>query len=390
MSSRSNKGKKGNKSEEKSEEEKVGKQEGEHSVDKKNQPKEKKEENQEKSLYKFILSDYAKKVLSDDSFSNLNHYFKHSKFDDNAWLLADGNLKSYSLLNNHSIDEQLSLQKEINDLRTKLRQTFNDLNQVTSDKDAKIEELDIIIEELQSKEKLNHVLSRICEQARQKLLNDKSFRAFFDDGKNCETVVVSIDIRRSTELMLKARTPQLFSRFITDLSQKLSEVILSNFGVFDKFTGDGILAFFPKFYSGEFAIIRALKAADECHRVFEEHYRNSRECFNVFIKDVGLGIGVDYGNVTLVNTRNELTVVGIPVVYACRMSGAKAGDTLLNQPAKEEIVRLCDNYIKVSETEINIKNEGTALAYKVELHIGAFDAPEPEWLKPKEATNTKG
>jgi len=127
------------------------------------------------------------------------------------------------------------------------------------------------------------------------------------------------------------------------------------------------LAFFPKFYSGENAIIRSLKAAEECHIAFKQHYDNSRDCFNVFIKDVGLGIGIDYGNVTLVNTSNELTVVGIPVVYACRMSGAKAGETLLNQPAKEELLAHCTTNLKISETEIQIKNEGTALAYKAEF-----------------------
>ena len=61
------------------------------------------------------------------------------------------------------------------------------------------------------------------------------------------------------------------------------------------------------------------------------------------------------------------------------MGGAKAGDTLLNQPAKEEITRLCNNYIKVSETEIIIKNEGTALAYKIEIHKSSFDVPKPNW-----------
>lgn len=292
--------------------------------------------------------------------------------------------KTINWFDNSSIDKQLALEQEINDLRKKLRTSFNELNQVTSDKEQKIEELRLLKDELQSKEKINHILPRICEEARQKLLTDDEFRNLFQDAKSCDSVVVSIDIRRSTELMLKARKPELFSKFITELSQKLSEVILINYGVFDKFTGDGILAFFPKFYSGEHAIIRALKAAEECHSVFEEHYKNSRECFNVFIKDVGLGIGIDYGTVTLVNTRNELTVVGIPVVYACRMGGAKAGDTLLNQPAKEEITRLCNNYIKVSETEINIKNEGIALAYKIEIHKSSFDVEKPAWSISKE------
>jgi class 3 adenylate cyclase len=181
--------------------------------------------------------------------------------------------------------------------------------------------------------------------------------------------------------MLKARTPELFSKFITQLSQKLSQVIISNFGIFDKFTGDGILSFFPKFYSGENAMIYALKSAQECHSVFNEHYRNSKECFNVFIKDVGLGIGLDFGNVTLVNTQNELTVVGIPVVYACRFSGANAGETIINQPAKEEIVRLCSDYVTIQETEIRIKNEGIALAYKILLNDAAFKIEPPDWDK---------
>lgn len=297
--------------------------------------------------------------------------------------------KTSSWLENSSIDKQIALDREINDLRKKLRTSFNEINEVTSDREQKIKELRNLKEELQSKEKINHILPRICEEARQKLLSDHKFRDLFQDAKSCDSVVVSIDIRRSTELMLKARKPELFSRFITELSQKLSEVILTNYGIFDKFTGDGILAFFPKFYSGEQAIIRALKAADECHKIFNQHYKNSRECFNVFIKDVGLGIGIDYGSVTLVNTRNELTVVGIPVVYACRMGGAKAGETLLNQPAKEEITKLSNNYIKVTETEINIKNEGVALAYLIEIHHSSFEVPKPEWTLEEEKPTVK-
>jgi hypothetical protein len=85
----------------------------------------------------------------------------------------------------------------------------------------------------------------------------------------------------------------------------------------------------------------------------------------------------------LVNTGTELTVVGIPVVYTCRMGGAKAGDTLLNQPAVEEINRLCSNYIKTTETELLIKNEGTAIAYKVEINKVSYNIPDPEWTTVK-------
>lgn len=311
---------------------------------------------------------------------NKEEFFVNLDYDKFNWLNQYATSKNMNWFDNESFDKQLTLEQEINDLRRRLHASYNDLNKVTSDKEQNIEELRKLKEELHSKEKISHILPRICEEARQKLLSDTAFRELFEDAKSCDCVVVSIDIRRSTELMLKARKPELFSKFITELSQKLSDIILNNFGIFDKFTGDGILAFFPKFYSGEHAIIRALKASEECHKIFEEHYKNSRECFNVFIKDVGLGIGIDYGTVTLVNTRNELTVVGIPVVYACRMGGARAGETLLNQPAKEEISRLCDNYIKVTETELNIKNEGIALAYLIEIHKSSFNVPKPDWI----------
>ncbi len=201
----------------------------------------------------------------------------------------------------------------------------------------------------------------------------------FKDGEVYDSVVISIDIRRSTDLTLKARNPKLFSTFITTLTDKLSSVIISNYGIFDKFTGDGILAFFPKFYSGKDAILRALKASNECHKVFKEHYNSYRHCFNVFIKDIGLGIGIDYSEATLVNSARELTVVGVPVVYACRLSGAKAGQTLLNQPAKVELGDICHQLTKVSEVEIDVKHEGLALAYAVEINEKAFELEDPIW-----------
>ncbi|OXA67759.1 hypothetical protein B0A61_07770 [Flavobacterium aquatile LMG 4008 = ATCC 11947] len=297
-------------------------------------------------------------------------------------MISDVNFarKSWSSFASPNIDNQMKLLEEITELKKKLTTTTKQLNDKEEDKQRVIKDLDQLTSELQAKEKINHILPRINEEAQTKILECQDFAKLFENAKSCDAVVVSIDIRRSTELMLKARKPELFSKFITELSRKLSNIIISNYGIFDKFTGDGILAFFPKFYSGEEAIIRALKAAEDCHKIFDEHYHDSKGCFNVFINDVGLGIGIDYGTVTLVNTSNELTVVGIPVVYACRMSGANAGDTILNQPAKEEIERLRATQVKFIETTLHIKNEGTAEVYKVDVNPSVFTAvQEPNW-----------
>lgn len=274
-------------------------------------------------------------------------------------------------------DGKIKLEQEITTLKEKLSITSKEVDKEAKKGKKEIEELK---KEIEHKEKINHIIPRVCSEARKKLLEEEEFQDLFKDSKTCDSVVISLDIRRSTELMLKAKKPELFSKFITELTSKLSEVILANYGIFDKFTGDGILAFFPKFYSGEEAILRALKAARECHVVFKDHYYQSRNCFNVFIKDIGLGIGVDYGKVTLVNARNELTVVGIPVVYACRMSSAKAGDTLLNQSALEELKHHSKNDIKISENELFIKNEGTALVYKAEVLRKLDNLKKPDWL----------
>ena len=313
-------------------------------------------------------TDNLSKYLSSDYNSYLNKSIFENDILFNNYLLMDSTL-----------DNQLKLADEINDLRKKLKKSAEDLKDTQADREEKILEFEKLKNILKAKEKTNHILTRISEEGRKKLLESEQFHSLFRNSNKCDAVVVSIDIRRSTELMLKARTPELFSKFITELSFKLSQIIISNFGIFDKFTGDGILAFFPKFYSGNEAIIRAIKASNECHVLFQEHYYNSKNCFNVFIKDIGLGIGIDFGNVTLVNTQNELTVVGIPVVYACRFSGAKAGETLVNQPAKEEIMNLCPKLVSFKEGEIIIKNEGTAMGYNVSLNEAAFDLEKPNW-----------
>lgn len=301
---------------------------------------------------------------------------------------------SKSINNPFFTERKIDLEYEITQLKRELREKTSKLKEEELEKQelkAEKRKLHDLLEELDAKQKINHILPRICEEAGEKLFTDEGFKQRFNNKHAYDTVVLSIDIRRSTELMLKARKPELFSKFITELSEKLSKIIIDNYGIFDKFTGDGILAFFPKFYSGEKAIVRALKASQECHQIFKEHYWNSRACFNVFVKDVGLGIGVDYGNVTLVNTNNELTVVGIPVVYACRMSSAKAGDTLLNQPAKEELIRQYQHNLKIVESEINIKNEGLTLAYKVEFvsEINIQDDFEWKQYNKNEEKNTE-
>jgi class 3 adenylate cyclase len=274
------------------------------------------------------------------------------------------------------------LESEINKLKAEIDQSAKTLLEQKVDvreKDKHINELKSNLEALRQKEGLSHLISRVGSSAQKKLLSSEEFRALFSQDVPCNAYVLSIDIRRSTELMLKARDPKLYAHFVITLARQLREVILENYGVFDKFTGDGVLAFFPTFYSGEDAGFYALRAAKACHEVFNSLYQESKHCFVSILQEIGLGIGIDYGLVQIVQIGGDFTVVGTPVVYACRMGGAEAGQTFVNQPAYE---MLFDSYSAVCDfdaCEITVKHEGKTLAYGVEFNGKPFPPKLPDW-----------
>lgn len=283
------------------------------------------------------------------------------------------------------------LESEINRLKTEFQGTAKALLERTVDakqKDNLIDQLRGNLDTLTQKQSLSYLINRVGNAAQEKLITSPDFRKLFVRDTPCPTYVLSIDIRRSTELMLKARDPKLYANFVITLARQLRDVILENYGVFDKFTGDGVLAFFPDFYSGEDAGFFAMRAANSCHEVFTNLYRNSRHCFVSILKEIGLGVGIDYGNVQIVQIGGDFTVVGTPVVYACRMGSAEPGRTYVNQPAFE---MLFDRYSAVCDfdpQELPIKHEGKTLAYSVEFNGKVFNPAAPVWLDAGEQAST--
>lgn len=225
------------------------------------------------------------------------------------------------------------------------------------------------------------MLDKVSPRAHEALFSDHTLRDhFLESTSDCSAFIMAIDIRRSAELMLKARTSELFGQFMTGVCEELRRVICDKFGLVDKFTGDGLLASFPEFFSGPDAGYRAISAAHEAHLVFARIYKQHRRSFFTVLADIGLGIGIDYGNIRFMRIAGDLTVVGTPVVYATRLSSAPAGKTLLNQPAYEKIVSQYGEFCSTSETEVSIKREGQVLAYEVMLKKHSFTPINPPWL----------
>lgn len=161
-----------------------------------------------------------------------------------------------------------------------------------------ITERDDNIAKLQPKPSLAFLLHRIHPAAQSLVKADNSFRDSFE-AKDCWGFVVSVDIRRSTELMPRTRKPEQHAKFVSQLTCQLTKEVLASFGVLDKFTGDGILAFFPDFYSGKDAGFHAASAALRCHQIFQHHDREHRSSLSRSFKILALELGLTMENFSL-------------------------------------------------------------------------------------------
>jgi class 3 adenylate cyclase len=153
------------------------------------------------------------------------------------------------------------------------------------------------------------------------------------DGEPIQMFVMAADIRESTMLMKEAVRFELFARTMDKFVSAVRRGIGAPGGWFDKFTGDGFLAYWivqsapEEEYQRRFVEAAgnlahtAYELIDLFHRrVLEDFRQNSRN----LSQGVGLSMGLDAGPGYLVQIAGELTLVGPPVVGAVRMVTAAA------------------------------------------------------------------
>jgi class 3 adenylate cyclase len=160
------------------------------------------------------------------------------------------------------------------------------------------------------------------------------------DGAAIQMFVMAADIRESTMLMKESIR---FERFAAVMDRFVSSVrsgIRRSGGWFDKFTGDGFLAYWivqsapQEEYDQAFVQTAGniVHTANELvdlfrRRVLEDFRANTRN----LSAGVGLSMGLDAGPGHLVKIADELTIVGPPVVGAVRMvTAAGPHETVAN------------------------------------------------------------
>lgn len=327
------------------------------------------------------INNKTKVNVNNEVLNKLRNYIKNAELKNSNPLTLKEYLTSNDPKNSLKEDKIQRLQIEIRNLEKKSNSILRMLNEKDLNQQKVTDDLALLqenITQIEKKSELAYLTNKINLKASEYLFNHPEFAENFSESNIGKCIVLSIDIRRSTELMLKAKSPQSFTTFISKLSEDLKSIIIENFGIFDKFTGDGILAFFPDFYSGNQGLIYALKAAELCHQKFKEIYQECRNCFVTVLKETGLGIGIDYGPATFARINGELTVVGVPVVYACRLSSTVANTTLCNQSVLDELYERKIEF-KHNEKEIEIKHEGNIVAYEIIIDWTTTEILSPEW-----------
>jgi class 3 adenylate cyclase len=134
--------------------------------------------------------------------------------------------------------------------------------------------------------------------------------------------------------MKEAEDPQTFAAILQDFVERGREAVLDRGGIYDKFTGDGLLAYwsFTK-TTRRGVIIDLLETARTLHETFRDRYmplfRANSQTFPE--NRIGLGIGLDDGHGYSVAIAGDPTIVGPCVVGAVRMVHvARSGETLAN------------------------------------------------------------
>jgi class 3 adenylate cyclase len=148
------------------------------------------------------------------------------------------------------------------------------------------------------------------------------------EGDPIQMFVMAADIRESTMLMKEAIRFERFALVMDKFVSAVRRGIQGSGGWFDKFLGDGFLAYWIMQSGGPEEVERAFvqTAGNLVHtaqslvhlfhaRVLEDFRSNSRNLSS----GVGLSIGLDAGPGYVVKIADELTIVGPPVVGAVRM-----------------------------------------------------------------------
>ncbi len=184
---------------------------------------------------------------------------------------------------------------------------------------------------------LRQVLDRyVAEDVADIILTDPE-RYLKLGGEIRPVTVLFADIRGFTEFTEGHSGPEVIET-LNRIFQALTVLIFAHKGTFDKYLGDGLMAFYGAPLAGEDDAQRALQTAIEMQRWFAKMRLET----GIDLTRLGLGIGLHSGEAVVGNIGSEkvmdYTVVGDVVNVAKRLQErARAGQILITRATYEQV-----------------------------------------------------
>lgn len=184
---------------------------------------------------------------------------------------------------------------------------------------------------------LRQVLNRyMAEDVTDVILTDPE-RYLKLGGETRPVTVLFADLRGFVTFTEQHSGPEVI-RTLNHIYEHLSEVVFSNKGTFDKYLGDGFMAFYGAPVAGEDDAQRAVATAVEMQRLFAELRTDS----DYDLSGLGLGIGLHSGEAIVGNIGSErlmdYTVVGDVVNVSKRLQEhAESGQVLMSEQTYAEL-----------------------------------------------------
>ena len=159
--------------------------------------------------------------------------------------------------------------------------------------------------------------------------------SILDQMSKSDTIVVVADIRRSQDLITYGLTPEFYRKQIIGLLDEVKRIFHDCYGILDRFTGDGFIAYFNQYVceqGGNDYYNMLLMACEKIQAFAAPYFDNwSKQIRKIPSEPIGLSLGIDSGNVDFKQIEGQIYAIGDACVWATRMCDAgKRGDIIFN------------------------------------------------------------
>jgi len=194
-------------------------------------------------------------------------------------------------------------------------------------------------EEIQARNRLlRQVLGRFVDEDVANIILTNPDRYLQLGGETRHVTILFADIRGFSSYTEKHSAEHVIET-LNEIFKPLSQVIFSHQGTFDKYLGDGLMAFFGAPVPHRDAPRRAVEAAITMQRLFRNLCKSDRERFS----GLGLGIGLHSGEAVVGNIGSEqfmdYTVIGDVVNVAKRLQERARGGQILLTSTTHDLVK---------------------------------------------------